>query len=1176
MRQSRVILKGAATAWVLVACLGLAQNPSPASSGESAAAPGQASQVNVAVAVGGRLYGVVKSGNIPLPGVAVTAQNTLTGKRYATTTDITGAWSMQIPQNGRYVVRTEFAAFAPGSQEAVLNASQHEHALDFQLLLSSRAAVQEQQQARQEASQAQTGNNAVAQAIQQLTGTSAENLSLTSTLSAETESATGATAAQGAELPTVATNADFGGESVAISGQSGQVSALAGQDMDRLRDALATYQAQNNGQNPGTGGLFGGGGGGLFGGGGFGGGGFGGGPGGFGGGRGNFRGFNPAQPHGSVSWNGSNSALNAEPFSLTGQPQTQPASGTNRFSISFMSSPYIPGKTKPSGKDTLYLTLSGTRSSSPQDYYGTVPTVAERAGDFSAAGLPTIYNPATGLQFVSKGNPGIADGTPNVIPAGLIAPQATALLNYFPQPNLTGASVTSSYNYHLLTTSQSNSTQAGVRYMRSLGANATQQTGRGGGGGGRGRNTQSQGLRQSISANYNWSESASDQANMFPQLGGKSASDSDAVQAAYTVGYHRITSISNASWNRSNSHTVNFFTNTSNNVAGGLGITVPNQVPLNYGLPAIGLSNLTGLSQTQPNFSISQTISLSETFSWIHGKHNLRFGGDYRRVHRDFLAGSNATGSFTFTGLFSADFAQDPNTGSAAADFLLGYPQATTLNSSLAKTYLRDNVFDAYAQDDWRVRSSLTLNYGLRWEYFAPYTEKFGHLAMVDTNPASGFTQQLEVNAGGVGPASGAHLPDSLVYPFHRAFAPRVGLAWRVPKVKQTVVRAGFGMNYTVGEYGTFANLMAHQPPFTNEQTNKEAVGNTPSTACMATSSCFTLANGFLTPNTVGNYAIDPHYGLPYVMTWNLDIQRTMPLGIVLNIGYNGSRSNHLDVKLAPRALPASPATDPINPLTGQPLTFTYDKAGAYYKMNAATVRANKRLSHGVSMGANYQFAHAIDNASSVNGSSGSVVQDWLNLPAEEGNSSLLARHSVSGTYTLELPFGEDRMWATTGVPKRILEGFTVAGSFTFASGGWLTPTYTSNIVNVECGTTGALRLNRVPGVSVTAGGGSLRQWFNTAAFTEPQLNQLYPCGGFGNAPRNSIEGPGTVSNNMSVSRTVPMGDTRSMEMRASINNVFNTVQYSGVNTTMGTPTFGQVTSAAAMRSFQFQANFRF
>ena len=118
----------------------LAQSTSPAPAGESA---GAAQQTSAAVAVGGRLHGVVKSGSIPLPGVAVTAQNTLTGRRYATTTDITGAWSMQIPQNGRYVVRTEFAAFAQSSQEAVLNATLHEHTLDFQLVLASRAAVEE-------------------------------------------------------------------------------------------------------------------------------------------------------------------------------------------------------------------------------------------------------------------------------------------------------------------------------------------------------------------------------------------------------------------------------------------------------------------------------------------------------------------------------------------------------------------------------------------------------------------------------------------------------------------------------------------------------------------------------------------------------------------------------------------------------------------------------------------------------------------------------------------------------------------------------------------------------------------------------------------------------------------------------------------------------------------------
>jgi hypothetical protein len=396
-----------------------------------------------------------------------------------------------------------------------------------------------------------------------------------------------------------------------------------------------------------------------------------------------------------------------------------------------------------------------------------------------------------------------------------------------------------------------------------------------------------------------------------------------------------------------------------------------------------------------------------------------------------------------------------------------------------------------------------------------------------------------------------------------------VGLAWRVPKIKQTVVRAGFGTNYTVGEYATFATTMAHQPPFTNEQTNEEATGNTASSACAITGTCFTLANGFTTNGaTVGNYALNPHYGLPYVMAWNLDIQKTLPLGIVMNLGYNGARSNHLDVKLAPRALPGSPGTDP----TG--LVFNYDEAEAFYKMNQGTVRFNKLLSKGIALGASYQYGHAIDDASSVNGSSGSVVQDWENLAAQKGNSVTDIRHQVSGTYLFELPFGPDKFWVTTGVASHILGGFSVSGSFTFATGLWLSPGFEPTAQGVECGNAGALRPN-LTGASITTGGGSLRQWFNTAAYGPPS-NHTGFCDYFGSAPRNSIEGPGTVSNNMSLSKTVQMRDTRSLEMRATIDNVFNTVQYSGVNTTFGAPQFGEVTSVSQMRSFQFMARFRF
>jgi trimeric autotransporter adhesin len=606
---------------------------------------------------------------------------------------------------------------------------------------------------------------------------------------------------------------------------------------------------------------------------------------------------------------------------------------------------------------------------------------------------------------------------------------------------------------------------------------------------------------------------------------------------------------------------------------------VPNDVPLNYGLPNIQLSEFTGISEQQPSFAVSQTISFSEVLSWIHGKHNVRFGTDYRRVHRDFLAGANATGSFTFSGLFTEDAAQDQDTGSSVADFLLGLPQSTSLNSSLSKSYLRDNVYDAYAMDDWRVKSSLTLNYGVRWEFFAPYTEKYGHLAEVITNPGDAFTSETEAQAGTNG------LPDSLVYPWRKAFRPSVGLAWRVPKLKQTVVRAGFGMNYTVGEYATFANTMAHQPfttaggqSFNNVQINQEEVGNKPSSACArgVGAACFMLGtNGFQTNGQMrGSYALDPHYPLPYVMAWNLDIQRTLPMGIVLNVGYNGTRGNHLDTVIEPRAIVTSPLTDPTN------LNFSYEKAGSFSKFNAATVRVNKRLQKGISLGANYQYSHSIDDAGALGAVGGVGVQDWQNVLGELGNSSLDVRHTVSGTYLYELPFGQDKTWVTTGAGSHILEGISFSGTFKFASGTWLSPSYSSSVFSTSCGTGGVLRPNLVPGQPVTAGGGSLHQWFNPNAYAlPPEANDPanpYPCGVFGNAPRNSILGPGTVSNNMALSKTVDMGETRSMEIRATINNVFNTVQYSGVGTTKNLPTFGEVTSVGAMRSFQFMARFRF
>ena len=292
---------------------------------------------------GGRLHGVVKSGDIPLPGVTVTAVNTLTGKRYSTTTDISGSWSLSIPQNGRYVIRTQFAAFAQASQEALLNETGHDRTVNFQLILASRAAEQEQR-AELQSSRDQGGAQAgVQQAIQEMAGNAPENLSLVSALSADTETGNGR--GRHCRRGTAVGGRQYGFR-WRVGGHQRPVrpgEPHGGRRHRRVTRAAAGIPPAEWRSDAGRGrpvwwrgwfrrrrfwrgfwrrGAFGGGG---FGGGGR--GGFGGG--GFGGGRGNFRGFNPGQPHGAIFWEGSNAALNAEPSPWPGSRRcSRPAGPT--------------------------------------------------------------------------------------------------------------------------------------------------------------------------------------------------------------------------------------------------------------------------------------------------------------------------------------------------------------------------------------------------------------------------------------------------------------------------------------------------------------------------------------------------------------------------------------------------------------------------------------------------------------------------------------------------------------------------------------------------------------------------------------------------------------------------------------------------------------------------------
>ncbi|MFZ0662942.1 MAG: TonB-dependent receptor [Acidobacteriaceae bacterium] len=1073
---------------------------------------------------GGVIHGTVKSGAIPLPGVSVTATNTLTGKKYSAATTATGAYSMAIPQNGRYVVRTELAAFAVVTQEALLNATSRDRQVDFTLVLASRAQQQEQHEQKAEA--------------RQYSGRGTESLSLTSAASGLIAAASGSGAE--AQLPSLAGNTDFSSESVAVAGETGYTSPFAG---------ITPGERPLNAGGPDASSSFGGGG---RGGRGFrGGGGFHGGGGYHGGGRGNFRHFNPNQPHGAIFWNGGNSALNAEPFTIRGQQINQPSYASNRFGAVLMGVPYIPHLIENDTHDFLFLMLFGTRSSTPFNEYGTVPTADERAGNFQSlttqSGQPiTLYDPGCYAGDPNAGQP----FQNNTVPSQCVSAQATRLLSYIPLPNLPGQF----QNYREISIAQTNSTTLGARFIHNFGS--------GGNNAAMGNfirrymGVASQGVHQNLNANFNYSHSADDNLNIFPTLGGKSQSHNYSLGLGYSISKGRVTNNINLNWNRSNSQTTNYFTGTTD-VANQIGLNGLPTNPLLYGLPNVTLNQFTSLSEQQPSFRTNQTLALSESTSWIHKKHNFRFGADVHRVHLDLLGQTNSTGTYTFTGLYTEAPGTNPNvpageatSGSSIADLLLGLPQQTSLQAPYQKSYLRENIIDGYGLDDWRARSNLSINAGLRYEYFSPYSEKYDRLATLDTG--DDFAQVATVTPNSIGPFSGK-FPRTLVKPQKFDFSPRVGIAWA--PIRNTVVRTGYGINYTNGQYVKFVQDFAFQPPFADVQTNENTSAAAPAV---------TLANGFPAPQTEGNYAVNKNYRLPYVQVWFLDVQHTLPLGIVLNVGYNGSKGTHLDIVDAP-------GRTATGSLSG--VLYNYEDSVAFSNFNALAVRLRKRMQDGIAVGATYTYSHSIDNATSIGGNGGTsagIAQNWQNLLAEESNSSFDVRHKVNGYFVYELPFGPDAHYVTSGnFVSQALNGLSVSGSFGFATGSPLTPRYEAAILDVARGSTGSLRPDRIPGVSLTQGGGSLNNWFNKAAFATPANT-------YGTASRFSIPGPGTVSTNVSLSKTHRFAEMKTMEVRATIDNFFNTVQYSGVDTTVGSATYGEVTSAASMRQFTFVARYRF
>jgi len=452
------------------------------------------------------------------------------------------------------------------------------------------------------------------------------------------------------------------------------------------------------------------------------------------------------------------------------------------------------------------------------------------------------------------------------------------------------------------------------------------------------------------------------------------------------------------------------------------------------------------------------------------------------------------------------------------------------------------------------MRANLTLNVGLRYEYNGPYTEAANRIANLDVAP--GFVAATPVLPGQTGPFNGM-FPASLVRPDRNNFAPRIGLAWR--PLKKTVVRAGYGINYNLAQYGIMVQNFAFQPPFANTATNTtdvtDVIAGTP----------LTLMNGF--PSTAGtvtnNFAVNPDYRLGYVQIWNVDLQRDLGGNVILNVGYNGSKGTRLDTE---RALVVE---------GGQP--FIYESSEGNSILHAASVRIRRRMSHGLGVGAQYVFSKSLDDASSIGGGGSVVAQDPFAIFNDRGLSSFDQTHRFTGNWVYDLPFGENRRFVPKGVLGAIASGWQWSGDFTVASGLYFTPRVLGGAVDINRGVSGSLRANAVPGQPISIPDPGTLRWFNTAAFCNPSPTCTGTAGStFGDAGRNIIEGPHQVTFDMSLNRTITIKESRSLDLRFTANNVFNHANFSSLNTVVNSLTFGEITGVSAMRRVTLQARFRF
>jgi hypothetical protein len=743
---------------------------------------------------------------------------------------------------------------------------------------------------------------------------------------------------------------------------------------------------------------------------------------------------------------------------------------------------------------TFFLgNYEGTRQNKALTALATVPTLAERNGDFSrtvnpaTGALIVITDPQTGLPF-----PG------NLIPSNRIDSTGQKVAALYPEPNRAGtqnfvSTPLQTFDADLLTVrvdhTFSSKDMFFARYFLSdsMEFNPFGRVANAGG-------TNVPGFVVSIPSRgqnlaLNWTRV------MSPRL---------LLEARF--GFHRY-------------NTGRYQDNSVDGVAE-LGIVgLPNE-PIDHGYPLFTITGYTTVGDRNdlPQGRPQNTYHYFANLTYHTGGHDIRTGFEARRLGEDLFANTSIRGGFTFNPTF---------TGYALADVLLGLPTQATLTTPGLIANWRDTSYGIYVQDDWKLTSRLTVNLGLRYDYFTPVIDVYDRRAIFD------FSDNTIKQVGTNGIPRAGYLPD------RNNFAPRFGFAYLPLGGTRLVTRGGYGIFYDKENWNTHAGLNS-QPLFrTSRQYQRPG----------SISQAFSGAGTVPVPNAS---AWQMDFQDAYYHQWNLFVEGEPIMDLTVGVGYVGSKGGSLplmrDANQPTSGTGAVQARRPIQQY-GSINMVSSGTSSVYHSLQA---RAERRFSRGLSFLMSYTLARSIDTVPIYGGS----APDANNIEAAKGLADTDSRHRFSASFTYELPFGPGRPYLAdaSGLKGALLGGWQINGIVSLATGVPFTPFVSQDIAGT--GRPGSQWPDRT--CSGELDNPTPERWFDASCF------KAAAPGTFGNGGRNTLVGPGRANVDLSIFKQFGIRADHRLQFRLEVFNAFNRANFAQPNATVDAPlTVGRISSTA-------------